>query len=351
MNLSRNVKDLVEKLEAASQLPGRGKAIKRICKLSNSDGQVVSWKFNEWDYGKNNIKLPCCARGLFITDDSKNPQIVARGYDKFFNIDETPFTRWDTLESETKGPYNVTLKANGCIIFVSGMADGTLVVCSKHSTGPRDDVDRNHAYAGEQFLLSQLKSIGIEPQQLALELYQNNVTAVAEYCDDTFEEHILEYTNDDVGLYLHGINYNETTFRTWDMDSVSEFARKYNFKQIKYENFNDFTLLKKFLEECSNSGTYHGQEVEGFVIRCKTRENGNDFFFKYKFEEPYLMYRQWREVTKDYISTKSRVFKFKKHKFITNKYLDFVIPILDSSPALCEEYMKGFGIIKLRNEF
>ncbi|CAG62457.1 uncharacterized protein GVI51_M02959 [Nakaseomyces glabratus] len=351
MNLSRNVKDLVEKLEAASQLPGRGKAIKRICKLSNSDGQVVSWKFNEWDYGKNNIKLPCCARGLFITDDSKNPQIVARGYDKFFNIDETPFTRWDTLESDTKGTYNVTLKANGCIIFVSGMADGTLVVCSKHSTGPRDDVDRNHADAGEQFLLSQLKSIGIEPQQLALELYQNNVTAVAEYCDDTFEEHILEYTNDDVGLYLHGINYNETTFRTWDMDSVSEFARKYNFKQIKYENFNDFTLLKKFLEECSNSGTYHGQEVEGFVIRCKTRENGNDFFFKYKFEEPYLMYRQWREVTKDYISTKSRVFKFKKHKFITNKYLDFVIPILDSSPALCEEYMKGFGIIKLRNEF
>lgn len=348
---SRNVADLVVKLEAAAKLQGRGRAYKRICKLSNSDKQVVSWKFNEWDYGKNNIELPCCARGLFILDDESSPVIVARGYDKFFNIDETSFTRWDTITKETSGPYNVTLKANGCIIFVSGLEDGSLVVCSKHSTGPRDDVDRNHAEAGEQFLREQLERVGIEPRELALDLYKNNVTAVAEYCDDTFEEHILEYTNDKIGLYLHGINYNEPHFKTWDIKKVNEFAKKYDFKTIEYEEYLDVDSLKKFLDECSTNGTYKGQEVEGFVIRCKKASDNTDFFFKFKFEEPYLMYRQLREVTKDYITSKSRIFRFKKHKFITNKYLDFVIPKLDSDAKLCEDYMRGFGIIKLRNEF
>lgn len=80
-------------------------------------------------------------------------------------------------------------------------------------------------------------------------------------------------------------------------------------------------------------------------------DSGDDFFFKYKFDEPYLMYRQWREVTKDYITTRSRVFKFKKHKFITNKYLDFVIPLLENDKQMCDNYLRGFGIIKLRNAF
>ncbi|KAL3234459.1 tRNA ligase [Nakaseomyces bracarensis] len=348
---TRNVADLVVKLEEAAQLQGRGRAYRRVCKLSNSQKQVISWKFNEWDYGKNNINLPCYARGLFILDDENNPVIVARGYDKFFNIDETSFTRWDAISKDTQGPYHVTLKANGCIIFVSGLEDGSLVVCSKHSTGPRDDVDRNHADAGETFLREQLSKANIDPKELALDLYQNNVTAVAEYCDDTFEEHILEYTNDKIGLYLHGINLNEPEFRTWDFEKVTEFGKKYGFKTIEHEEYHSADSLKEFLGKCSMNGTYKGQEVEGFVIRCKKNDGKTDFFFKFKFEEPYLMYRQWREVTKDYIASKSRVFRFRKHRFITNKYLDFVIPKLDADTKLCEDYVRGFGIIKLRNEF
>lgn len=348
---SRYVPDLVLELEAAAELQGRGRAYKRICKLSNSNKDVVSWKFNEWDYGKNNIRLPCSARGLFILDDESGSVIVARGYDKFFSINETSFTRWDSIKKDTEGPYQVTLKANGCIIFVSGLEDGSLVVCSKHSTGPRDDVDRNHAEAGEHFLRKQLEKLNIDVRTLALDLYKNNITAVAEYCDDMFEEHILAYTNDKIGLYLHGVNHNERQFKTWAIDRVTAFGKKYGFKTIEHEEYPDVESLKTFLDECSTNGTYKGQEVEGFVIRCKKSIDKTDFFFKFKFEEPYLMYRQWREVTKDYIMSKSRVFRFRKHKFITNKYLDFVIPKLEADPNLCENFMKGFGIIKLRNEF
>ncbi|GAV56000.1 hypothetical protein ZYGR_0AZ01720 [Zygosaccharomyces rouxii] len=347
----KEVRSLVEALERSSELSGRGRASKRICQLFDNDRRVVSWKFQEWDYGKKNITLPCNARGLFITDDKENPQIVARGYDKFFNIDEMSLTKWDSIAKGTVGPYTVTLKSNGCIIFISGLADGTLVVCSKHSTGPRDDVDRNHAEFGRNYLLNLLHEKNVDVGNFARRLYDLNVTLVAEYCDDSFEEHILEYTGDRAGLYLHGVNLNEPEFVTWPMTDVNSFAQEYGFKQTMYFDLPDITTLKSFLDKCSHDGTYKGMEVEGFVIRTRLAETGQDFFFKFKFEEPYLMYRQWREVTKQYISSKSRILKFKKHKFITNNYLDFVIPILDKDTELSQQYMKGFGIIKLRNMF
>lgn len=346
----QEIRDLVRDLEDATQLSSRGRASKRVCDVYGSDEKVVSWKFQEWDYGKNNIKLPCQARGLFILDD-ENPEIVARGYDKFFNIDEVPFTRWERIKTDTVGPYDVTLKSNGCIIFISGLADGTLVVCSKHSTGPRMDVDRNHAESGQKYLTNQLSKLGICAKDFAKTLHTLNVTAVAEYCDDSFEEHILAYEGDQVGLYLHGVNVNQRDFATWPIEEVAKFAFRYGFKPTEYHKVKDLNDLQKFLHECSQHGGYDGKEAEGFVIRCRLKENGRDFFFKYKFEEPYLMYRQWREVTKDYITTRSRVFKFKKHKFITNKYLDFVIPLLEGDKELCDRYLKGFGIIKLRNDF
>ncbi|CCH60093.1 hypothetical protein TBLA_0C02880 [Henningerozyma blattae CBS 6284] len=351
ISAEEDVKHLVKALYTASELPSRGKSYSIQCNLFHSDQKVISWKFNEWDYGKNNIVLPCEARGLFISDDKENPRIIARGYDKFFSIDEVAKTKWDWIEKETKGPYEVTLKTNGCIIFISGLEDGSLVVCSKHSTGPRDDVNKNHAEAGELKLVEQLEKIKIDPKTLGAKLYENDITAVAEYCDDSFEEHILAYKDDSAGLYLHGINLNKPNFETWPINKVQEFGENFGFKPTEYVIKEDIKSLKSFLDNCSKTGSYNSKEVEGFVIRTHLFLDNSDFFFKFKFEEPYLMYRQWREVTKDYICTKSRVSRFKKHKFITNKYLDYVIPILDSDPILCEHYMSGFGIIELRNMF
>ncbi|KAG0668035.1 hypothetical protein C6P45_005125 [Maudiozyma exigua] len=348
---NEEVKKLVEKLEIASKLHQRGKAHKRTYTILNSDKKVNGWKFNEWDYGKNNITLPINARGLFISNDEENPRIVARGYDKFFNINETQATSWKSLEEETVGPYEVTVKSNGCIIFISALEDGTIVVCSKHSTGARDDVDRNHAIAGQDFLMKQFEERSIDPKVFAKELYNRNLTAIAEYCDDEFEEHILEYNSKSRGLYLHGLNLNEPEFKTLSMDEVHTFSQKYGFRLTESLVENNIHDLKTFLEKCASVGSFRGQEIEGFVIRCHMKNNGCTFFFKYKFEEPYLMYRQWREVTKEYIETKTRMFGYKKHKYITNKYLDFVIPLLDDDKTLCERYLKGFGIIKLRKMF
>lgn len=315
--------------------------------------QVDSWRLQDWDYKKPG--LPTYARGLFTTRNSKNqPEIAVRGYDKFFNVDEVQETKWDIIMSRTKPPYELTLKENGCIIFFAGLEDNTLLVCSKHSTGDRSDIQISHASAGERRLEEQLATLGKSRADFARELRARNVTAVAELCDDDFEEHILGYGPDKSGLYLHGINLNRPDFTTYPSYLVQNFAEDWGFRKTGLIVMDDIQSVRSFLEGVAQSGAHNGRDVEGFVIRCKVTRDPDaglyhDWFFKYKFDEPYLMYRQWRECTKALIAGKEP--KFKKHAAITQEYLAFARKRLAGDPNLAKLYSQNHGIIALRDEF
>lgn len=346
-----DVKDLIDKLEESTLLKKYGRCKKFTNIINNTDREITSWKFNEWDYYSktDTKKLPCNARGLFTV----NNEIVVRGYDKFFNVNEVPETKFDFLKNNTTGPYDLTLKENGCIIFISGLLNGDLVVCSKHSTGQRDDLTRNHAIQGEIEIEKQLNKIHKSKKDLGLLLYSLNITAVTELCNDEFEEHVLPYSKDASGLYLHGLNFNTIKFKTYPIQKVNEFAFEWGFKTVDYFQKNSFEDLWNCLQEAAKTGTFDNREVEGFVIRCHL--NGDDFFFKFKFEEPYLLYRQFREVTKSLISNKlsfsAIMAKVKKHKYITLKYLDFIKVLFANEPSYKDNFLKGFGIIKIRQLF
>lgn len=74
---------------------------------------VCSWKMNEFKYYDIPSPFPTLARGLFTVDLPKDEdeakkdatdvdqryRIVARGYDKFFNIGEVP---WCTVRSQSR---------------------------------------------------------------------------------------------------------------------------------------------------------------------------------------------------------------------------------------------------------
>lgn len=314
---------------------------------------VDSWKMSDYDYKKRD--LPTYARGLFTTRTRHNvPEIAIRGYDKFFNTGETHETRWENIEQYTKGPYELTLKENGCIIFLSGLEDGTLLVCSKHSTGDRSDVELSHAAAGERHIEKQLKALGKTKDDLARDLRNRNATAVCELCDDGFEEHILAYGPDKAGLYLHGININVPSFITYSTPLVHSFADGWGFKKVGLITMETIGEVRTFLDQCAESGAHEGRDVEGFVVRCKRTHDPSkvppyDWFFKYKFEEPYLLYRQWRECTKAIISGK--VPKIRKHQAITKEYLTYAKKRLAVDSNLGKLYNQNHGIIALRNEF
>ncbi|KAI9746875.1 MAG: hypothetical protein M1835_002346, partial [Candelina submexicana] len=321
--------------------------------VAKSQGlSVDSWRFEDWVYKRDD--LPTYARGLFTyrTPQGK-PEIAIRGYDKFFNVDEVKKTKWRNVETNTRGPYELSCKENGCIIFISGLEDGTLLVCSKHSTGERQDASASHAIAGEKWVDRHMATVGKTRQDLAKELRRMNATAVAELCDDTFEEHVLPYSPDIAGLYLHGINLNLAEFATYPGHLVQQFAEQWGFKKTEYVMEDDINKVKQFLDEVAETGHWNGRDTEGFVIRCQAREGeGNtwhDWFFKYKFEEPYLMYRQWRECTKQIIAGKNP--RYKKHKEITEKYLLYARRQLAKDRDLGKAYNQNHGIIAMRNGF
>lgn len=351
------VAQLLTALEAAMRTKHKGAFSVKKTKfevVGSRDGLTVdSWKLADWQY--KNRDLPTYARGLFTTRTRNNvPEIAVRGYDKFFNIGEVHETKWENIQKYTTGPYELTLKENGCIIFISGLEDGTLLVCSKHSTGGRSDVDLSHAAAGERHIEKQLRALGKTKQDFARELRARNATAVAELCDDEFEEHILAYGPEKAGLYLHGININVPQFMTYPSPAVHQFADEWGFLKVGVLTMDTLSQVKSFLDECAETGAHEGRDVEGFVVRCKRTHDASkvppyDWFFKYKFEEPYLMYRQWRECTKALIAGKPP--KIRKHQAITKEYLMFAKKRIAADPALGKLYNQNHGIISLRNDF
>lgn len=348
------VRVMVQGLESARK---GGKKNGYSCKkttfpVAGSKFQVDSWKFNDWDYKKGD--LPTYARGLFTTKNSKGePEIVVRGYDKFFNVDEVRSTEWKNIERDTVGPYELSVKENGCIIFVSGLEDGTLLVCSKHSTGVRQDATASHAVAGQEWIEKHVASVGKTTAELAKTLHEMNATAVGELCDDNFEEHVLAYPPELAGFYMHGINFNLPEFATSSGSDVHKFADDWGFKKAEYETIPTLDEVKTFLSKCAETGSWNGRDTEGFVVRCKLRDSagqpGTDWFFKYKFEEPYLMYRQWREATKAVIAGKPP--RFKKHKKITEDYLLYARRRLTQDYSLAKKYNQNHGIIEMRDGF
>jgi tRNA ligase len=114
-------------------------------------------------------------------------------------------------------------------------------------------------------------------------------------------------------------------------------------------SFDLIAEVDKLAKEASESGTFKGKAIEGFVIRCRLKEGGQEstFFFKIKFDEPYLMFREWREVTKYVLKGKIPQFRFQ----LTDKYITFITKLLRTSPELFKDYLKNRGIILIRNLF
>ena len=59
--------------------------------------------------------------------------------------------------------------------------------------------------------------------------------------DNEFEEHVLEYSRDEDGLYLHGINDNKVEFISWPSNKVHEVAKEFNLRPVEYLIYDNIT--------------------------------------------------------------------------------------------------------------
>lgn len=193
------------------------------------------------------------------------------------------------------------------------------------------------------------------------------------------------------GLHLHGLNKNIRAFATAPPPEVLAFAKEFGFIETAVLTLDAVEDVKKFTDEVGETGVWKGEAVEGFVVRCKVASEsdsarvarsshhsnlkadsdfsspppypaGSDFFFKIKFDEPYLMYRAWREITKMILSHEALSPARKAEKPLSipmarlkraeNKvYKEWVQKEIERTPEDFEGFQKGHGIIEVRERF
>ncbi|KAI5476406.1 tRNA ligase [Pseudohyphozyma bogoriensis] len=337
---------------------------------------LTSWKMADFAYKRDPCPFPTRARGLFTEkvegaklDGGDVYRIVARGYDKFFNVGEVSWTQWDNISKHSSPPYELTQKSNGCIILIAALSPSHILVTSKHSIGAHAQVNtesgKSHSQMGEYWLEKHLAKVGKTKADLANELWEKELTAVAELCDDSFEEHVLAYPPHLTGLHLHGLNHNTTTLNTLPSSAVTTFAKTWGFIPTPFVTFPSVVGVKTYCESVEAAGgveepTKDGKgvklvPVEGFVVRGvkKGGEKGEAFFWKVKYDQPYLMYREWRELTRrvlaSYPNNDVKPNKLKNEE--SRMYLWWVNFEIQKDVSRFDSWKTGKGIIRTREEF
>ena len=178
-------------------------------------------------------------------------------------------------------------------------------------------------------------------------------------CDDEFEEHVQEYAPEKRGLYLHGINRNVAHFETWPSDCVQQVASDWGFFPVDYTVLPNIRAVMKYADAQRGSASLRGPFIEGFVVRCRLNDNDvSSFFFKMKYDFPYLMFREWRELTRRIIKSGGADLRTKSNKndpysSLTASYVAYVRKKYRKNPGLelWKNIVQQKGIFAIRHEF
>ena len=221
-------------------------------------GRVSSFNFTRqafenaaWDSIVNK------ARGLYI--DTVDYKVVARAYDKFFNINERPETQFNNLRYKLQFPVTAYVKENGFLGIVGWNPETEdLLITSKSS--PTGD------FSG--YLAKALYSIyGEETMQKVKDYVKEyEVSFVFECCDMVNDPHIIEYPESKVVLL--DVIKNQVEYEKMPYDKLVELAKEIGLvvkeKAYEIESWEDFFVW--YHEVISEDYKYNGEYIEGFVI-------------------------------------------------------------------------------------
>ncbi len=226
------------------------------------------------------------ARGLFL-DTTKN-RVVARSYDKFFNINERPETKFEMLQHKLQFPVAAYVKENGFLGIVSyNEYDDSLFAASKST------IDSQYAQYFQEMLA---RSISEENRE-KIKIYckENDVSFVFECVDMVHDPHIIEYPES--RLFLLDIVHNSMRFSKYEYDAMCHVAGQFGlqakekaFELADWQEFYDW-----YYDIMEEDYEYEGRKIEGFVI-----EDSNGYMTKIKLAY-YNFWKLMRSVSREAI--------------------------------------------------
>jgi len=225
-----------------------------------------AFRYKEWN--DQTVK----ARGLFI--DLENMKIICRGYEKFFNIDEMPFSTLNAIKKTLKFPVNFFIKENGFLGLVSyDERNDSLLYASKSMLNEGEHCQYIKDVLNEMYSQEQLNFIKNYCKD-------NNTTFAFEIIDIVNDPHIIEYEKSTT--FLLSIIKNDINFKQLPYQEMVELCKPYNILTKKlYATVFDIVEFEKIFTDANKLQNY----TEGLVI-----EDAYGFMVKYKL--PY--YKFWK---------------------------------------------------------
>jgi len=197
------------------------------------------------------------ARGLYL-DTAKN-QVVARSYDKFFNINERPETKFEMLQHKLQFPVTAYVKENGFLGIVSyNEYEDTLFAASKST------IDSQYAQYFQGMLQKTVSAGNLD--KIKDYCKDNKVSFVFECVDMENDPHIIEYPESK--LFLLDIVHNSMRFSKYEYDAMCHVANRFGLtpKEKAYEIADWQEFYDWYYDITEEDYEYEGRKIEGFVL-------------------------------------------------------------------------------------
>lgn len=272
------------------------------------------------------------ARGLFI--DTINNRIVARGYEKFFNINEQESSKLFNLKRLFEYDDEVVAykKYNGFLGILSYYNDNLQFHSKSTKEGEYVNYFKNLFY--KQYNEDQIKII-------TEYLKNNNVSITFEVIDLQNDPHIID--EGESRVVLLDIIYNEVDFRKESYENMVKLAKELNLKESEYKQiyckFNTYRQLTEFYEDHKNDSNLKDTDIEGVVIES------SNFMTKLKFSY-YTFWKMMRTV-KEQVMKGRPVELGRLYNATSNYFYGFLKQKYNNKIAETNNILKEIGIKEL----
>ena len=197
------------------------------------------------------------ARGLFVATQTRT--IVARSYDKFFNVGERPETQHDALAESLVFPVTAYLKDNG-YLGILGYDRTTDALFWSSKTTPDSEFAGWFREIGERTL----GPSGCE--RVRRYLRDTHSSMVFEVIDPVRDPHIIAY--EEAHLVLLDVVHRAERFETLAYDKLVRLGQSLGLRvKERAMSFSSWPALAGWMKAANHPDwTYRGRPVEGFVL-------------------------------------------------------------------------------------
>ena len=237
-------------------------------------------------YNKNWNDYTCKARGLFV--DTNTGKVVARGYEKFFNVNERRETELEHLLVKFKDKKITLYKKENGFLGILSYVNGEMFFASK-STNKGDFAE----YFKNLFYQSD-----IDKEKVENYLKENDVTMLFEVIDMVHDPHIIEYPKSKIVLL--DIVKNQYEFERLPYEELKKVSKELNTEcKTIYKEFDNVREFQRWYIANTDEDDMSKEDIEGVVIECE------DMLTKLKF--PYYNFWKLMRGVKDKVKGRNQI--------------------------------------------